>query len=113
MSTTQTLVEGQKVADNTAASPGATNIAATATFNTENTKTTVNISTTVNVSAPIGSIQVVDQKQDVSFEPPAAYLAAPWYLILSDLLIIFNELPYLPFVFLPLNLDRGGLYEDM
>lgn len=69
--------------------------------------------TTFSEAVPLGAIEVTDQQQDPGFVAPPAYLAAPWYIIAKDMGVIFRQLPYLPLAFWPLNLDRGGLLEDM
>lgn len=60
-----------------------------------------------------GSVQVIDQIQDPGFIPPPGYRSSPLYLLIKDLMIVAAQLPYLPLVFFPLNLDRGWLFEDL
>lgn len=62
-------------------------------------------------AAPPGATKCFDSNP--TFVPPPPYTSVPWYLVLKDLGVIFTQLPYLPYVFLPLNLMQGGLLQDM
>lgn len=60
----------------------------------------------------LGSTATYDAEPTHIRDPPE-FSQAPWYLILQDLAFILTQIRYLPGVFLPLNLDRGGVFEDL
>lgn len=60
-----------------------------------------------------GNVQVTDQRQTTAYTAPPGFLSSPWFIFLKDAFIVLMQLPYFPWLLLPLNLDRGWLFEDL